>query len=180
MIMKQAGTRPKKSPVVLIVILAVVVVALVAGGVGYYLPYSTPEKTVNLFIAAMKAKDTAALKNCLSSASQQQDGESDTAIDEAWNSIPKEVQSIQMTTGTATINGNTATVPVKFALPKELAQFGISEIPIPLGLVREKLRWKIDNEETRKAVNKELPNMLKGLQIPGGSLGGGMPALPGR
>lgn len=131
-----------------IIALAGLAVILLAGAAWYIFLSSTPEKTVSIFMEALKQRDVKTAKAQLSAASD--------ASDLTDEKLPADAKNIKFKVGKAAISGKFAEVPVTvtFPVPEAIAQStGKQEITStsPFGLIKEGGRWKIDEQETLRA-----------------------------
>ena len=126
--------RSRRGPL-LAVLAAVLVVALVGGGVSWYLlSRPGPEGTVAAYVAAWTSGDYASL-DPLSTTGQA--AELHTAVAENLG-----VESVEVTTGEAVVDGGQATVPFTAAL--DLSGTGTWSYEGELPLLRVDGEWKVD------------------------------------
>jgi hypothetical protein len=141
--------------------IAVVVVLLVLGGGGagagwYFFLRSTPEKTMEQYVAATMAGDEAGAKACLSSESQREAGPVAGGMGAFLRGLAgrgaggeEEKTQAEYEIGKAKIEGKRATVPLTVPVPERVSQAtGTTEFTINCVLLKEDGRWKIDLRET--------------------------------
>ena len=136
----------KKSPVGLVVVL--VAIAAVAVGGWHFFLRSGPEKAVTAYLKAVEAGDVAAVKAALSAESLRLAG----ATINAANLKAGFPAGATYAIASAKVEGEKATVPVKFTVPSGAARgSGPQQIEMPFAVVREGGEWKMDLMATATA-----------------------------
>lgn len=147
--------------------IVVVLLVIVGGGAGagwYFFLRSTPEKTMEQFMAASMAGDEEAVKACLSSDSQPMASGAARGMG-AFGRGPRgrgaggdeEKPQVDYEIGQAKTEGKRATVPLTMQAPEGVSQgTGMTEFTVNYVLLREDGKWKIDFGET-------MEEMMRGL-----------------
>ncbi len=131
----------KKSPAGLIIVVLVVIAAAAAGG-WYFFLRQGPESTVKAYLRASQTNDTAAMQATFSAESVKI-----TAGSSKLGNIEKMafVNGSAYSVGSARIDGDKATVPVKYKQSANASRSNApQEVEIPFALVKEDGKWKID------------------------------------
>ena len=155
--MQKAARRfraPQRGRAVIIVVIAVLVLAAGGGAAWWFLLRATPEKTVEAYVAAAKAGDQEKVKSLLSSETvtiledlekQFGDAFSKAAAPGGSAGMPPGAPDIEMQVGKASVQGDTATVPLEVKMGDAQMPPGFPDsAKVSVDLVREGGQWKID------------------------------------
>jgi hypothetical protein len=139
---------------ILIVLVVVVLLAAGGGAAWWFVLRSTPEMTVEAYLAAAKAGDQEKVKSLLSSETvtiledlEKQFGDAFSKAAGAGGpaGMPVGAPDIEMQVGKASVQGDTATVPLEVKMGKAQMPPGFPDsAKISVDLVREGGQWKID------------------------------------
>lgn len=145
-----------------VIIVVVVVLLLAAGGAAawWFLLRPTPEKTVEAYVAAAKAGDQEKVKSLLSSETVTILEDLEKQFGQAFGKpgspagpagMPPGGPDIEMQVGKASVEGDTATVPVEVKMGEAPMLPGLPDsMKMSLNLVREGGQWKIDLSDQLK------------------------------
>lgn len=144
----------RRGRAIIIVIVAVLLLAAGGGAAWWFLLRATPEKTVEAYVAAAKAGDQERIKSLMSSETvtiledlEKQFGEgfSKAAAPGGPAGMPPGAPDIEMQVGKASVQGDTATVPLEVKMGDAQMPPGFPDsVKVSVNLVREGGQWKID------------------------------------
>lgn len=156
--------RPRRTGSIATVVVIVLVLAAAGAAGWWFFLRSTPERTVRQLIAAQQEDNSEAFEALLTEETRGHAG----VLRGITSSMTGDDREPEYTVGETSIEGDSATVPVTFPAPEQLARVGLTEMTVTYALSKEEGAWRVNVDETFKAT-------IRGLSGLGGAVPGGPP-----
>lgn len=156
-----SNSRRGRAAAAVVVIIAILAIA--GGAVWYFVLRSTPEKAVATMLHAMQEGDQETLRSVLTERSQ-----SFASMATGPMSMPLGEGEEAFTVGAAEVEGEQARVPVTFPLPEQVSQMSeTGMVDLTYVVHREEGKWKVDLEDTFKAMMSDMMSGIGNMVKPG-------------
>ncbi|MEA3401873.1 MAG: hypothetical protein U9R79_11590 [Armatimonadota bacterium] len=140
------------------VIVIVLILAAAGAAAWYFLLRSTPDKTVARLLQAQRDGDEETFESLLTEDSRGRAN----LLRTVTSHLVKAGDEPQYTIGEAEVEGESATVPVTFPLPEQMADvIGVTEIGASYVLEREEGLWRVAAGRTLTQMGRDLMNVAR-------------------